>query len=164
MPAQLRFGWDATVFIALLTNEVRSADDLAGLAEVVELADQRRARIVTSALIHSEAIGRPRNPHVVQALERLFKRPNFIQMDINPEISRMGGRIREQVLEDGLSLTTEDASYIATALAYKVDAFHTFDHHQLRLAGHRSVGSLVICKPRGSQTLLPLFEGGPTGT
>lgn len=156
MAATLKYCWDATVFLALLTREERTPDELAGLAEVMEIVDQGRARIVTSALIHSEAIGRPENPHVVEALAGLFQRPNFVHMDLNPELSRMAGRIREQVIEDGMKLTTEDASYIATAIAYRVDALHTFDHHQLRLSDHRATGGLVICKPRGSQTLLGL--------
>lgn len=151
-----KFCWDATVFIAILTGEQRSADDMAGLAEVIELADQGRAIIVTSALIHSEAIGRPEYPNVADALRKLFQRPNFIHMDLNPELSRMAGRIREQVFDSGLSLKTEDASYIATAIAYRADALHSFDRDHLRLSGHPAVGGLVICKPKGQQTLLGL--------
>lgn len=68
----------------------------------------------------------------------------------------MAGRIREQVLDSGLNLSTEDASYIATAIAYRADSLHSFDSHHLRLNGHPAVNGLVICKPKGQQTLLGL--------
>jgi predicted nucleic acid-binding protein len=143
-----KFCWDATIFISHLTGEIRTPEETAGLAEVVDLTDSNRAIIITSSLLHTEVIGDSR---VIAALNALFRRPNFVQMNVSPEISRAAGRIR-----DATGLKTPDAIYVATAIEFRVDALHSFDDHHLRLSGAREVGGLVICKPRGVQTLLGL--------
>ena len=154
---KLRYCWESSVFIALLTDEQRSPEELSGLREVVEIVDQRRGVIVTSTLVHAEVFSRGVNQVVEEALDALFRKPSFVQLSASPEIMNKVGRIRRAVSDLGLSIRTPDATFIATALAARAEALHTFDdRHLIRLSGLPAVDGLVICKPHGTQTLLGL--------
>lgn len=149
-----KFCWDSGVFVAWLTAEPRSEEELAGLREVVDLADSRRAIIVTSSLAFTEVLGdQPHHP-VRDIFANLFRRPQFISQDPTPAISNLAADVRDELRADGRSLQTPDAVMLATAIAHHVDALHTFDGHLLRLNGHRAAHGIVICKPQGVQTLL----------
>ena len=54
--AKAKVCWDSTVFIAVLTGEERTADDLQGLNEAIDLVDRRQLTVITSSLVRSEVL------------------------------------------------------------------------------------------------------------
>jgi predicted nucleic acid-binding protein len=154
---KLKFAWESTIFITHLTGEERTPEEISGLREIVDMVDQHRATIVTSTLVHGEVFSRGVDQTVEEALTALFKKPSFVQLSASPEIMHKVGQIRRAVLDQGLTIKTPDATFIATALAARVEALHSFDErHLLRLSGLPAVDGLIICKPHGTQTLLGL--------
>src|SRR4051812_30363778 len=105
---KLRYCWESSVFIALLTDEKRSPEELSGLREIVEIVDQHRGIIVTSTLVHGEVFSQGGNQVVEEALDALFRKPSFVQLSASPEIMNKVGRIRRAVSDLGLSIKTPD--------------------------------------------------------
>jgi predicted nucleic acid-binding protein len=154
-----KFCWDACIFIAHLKGELRSADEDAGLREVWELFRTKQASILTSSVITSEVLNRAADQAMARTrLKELLKRPGFSVIDANMSVADKAGELRERVNESnfGENLKRNDAIYLATAVLYKVDAFHTFDHFLLSLDSSALVDRLSITKPRGVQTTLAL--------
>lgn len=151
-----RYCWDANVFIAHLMSEERSQEELDGLREIVDLVDQGRAIIVTSAQVHTEVLNRA-DGAARDSLERLFATPRFFVQELNSGIGARAARIRESVLSaTGVALKGADSAYIATALELECEALHTFDRQLLRISGREEVDGLLITKPYGTQTVLRL--------
>ena len=151
-----KYGWDACVFIALLTAEARSEDERSGLLEVVDLVDKGRAIILTSSLIRTEVLEDASSPDLRRKLEDLFRRPNCVAVDANRAITEKAGQLRVACKDAGRELKTPDAVYLATAIVYKVDEFYTFDDKLLALSGLPEVEGLIITKPHAAQTILPM--------
>jgi predicted nucleic acid-binding protein len=151
-----KYCWDSCVFISLLTGEPRPEADRIGLFEVVDLVDRDQATIITSALVRTEVLDRTPNSVVRASLDGLFRRPTFVVMDLSGPIADRAGAIRQRVIDEGGSVRTPDAIFIATAIAHRADALHTFDDRLLRLSGSAHVEGLTICKPHAVQTVLPL--------
>jgi predicted nucleic acid-binding protein len=146
MPSKL-FCWDSVTFISVLNGGVhRSTDEISGLHEVIDMVERRQARIVTSEIILAEVLDN------APQLEALFRRPEYFMVSTGGPIMRKVRDLRSA----RRSLKTPDATYIATALAYKADELHTFDGQLLRLSGASEVEGLRICKPTGTQTTLNL--------
>src|SRR5687767_717337 len=92
------FCWDACIFIAHLKGERRTPEETAGMREVFELIRNRKAVIVTSAIVQSEVLNRAAD--AAQARDRLRQmliRPSFIVADANLAISDKAGEFRERV-------------------------------------------------------------------
>ena len=156
---KVKFCWDACIFIAHLKGEQRSADETAGLHEVLELVLTKQAAILTSSLISSEVLNRAADQLMARTrLKEMLNRPGFAVIDANTAVSDKAGDLRERVNESslGLNLKRNDAIYVATAILYKVDALHTFDPVLLALDRHSLVEGLTIAKPHGVQTTLGL--------
>jgi predicted nucleic acid-binding protein len=151
-----KFCWDACIFIAILTGEQRSEDERQGLFEVIDYVERDAAIVVTSALLRTEVLDRAGSTGVRSALDAMFRRPAFVITDVNAAIADRAAALRQQVLDSGGSIKTPDAIYVATALAHRVDALHTFDERILRLNGAPAVEGLPIVKPRAAQTVLVL--------
>ncbi len=151
-----RYCWDSSVFIALLTGEERPEEEKAGLLEVADLVERGEAIIVTSSLVRAEVLGDSSTPTVRSALDALFRRPQFVSLDVNATIGERAARLRESLRREGRRLASADAIFVATALAFLADALHTFDDRLLHLSGSPLVDALVICKPQGTQTVLAL--------
>lgn len=154
-----KFCWDACIFIAHLMGEQRSAEEAAGLREVLELIRTRQAVIVTSAVVQSEVLNRGNDTSRARdRLRAMLTRPPFVVADANLAVSDKAGEIRERVncSGTGLNLKRNDAIYVATALLYEVDALHTFDPILLALDKSPLVEELRICRPHGSQTTLAI--------
>lgn len=149
--------WDSGVFIALLTGEsARTAEEIAGMREVVDLVDRGGAIISTSAMAQPEVLSNRANPDTREKFEALFKRQNFQVIPANSAIFTLATEIREEATREGRSIRTPDAIFIATAVAYRLDALHTFDEKLLAVSGRSCARGLLICKPRASQTVLGL--------
>ncbi|MCH7683380.1 MAG: PIN domain-containing protein [Gemmatimonadetes bacterium] len=154
--AKAKVCWDSTVFIAILTGEERTADDLQGLNEAIDLVDRRQLTVITSSLVRSEVLDRGSDAGVRERLRDLFRRPSFMIVEASNAISDKAGDIRDALLQSGRRLKTEDATFIATAILHGASALHTFDDDQLALSGLQEVDGLRIAKPHAEQTILPL--------
>jgi len=154
-----KFCWDACIFIAHLTGEQRTPDEANGMREVWELLRLRRAVVLTSAIVQSEVLNRAADAtHARDRLRELLARPSFVVADANLVIADKAGEFRERVAcsNNGLVLKRNDAIYIATAVLYGVDAFHTFDTTLLQLDRSPLIDGLRITTPRGTQTTLAI--------
>src|SRR5688500_7892183 len=98
------FCWDSGVFIAVLTGEQRSSEEIAGMREVVDLVDRNGAIISTSALATSEVLNRPTSPQTREKFEALFRRPNFQMIPANSAIFTLAAEIREGATREGRSI------------------------------------------------------------
>lgn len=151
-----KLAWDTSVWVAVLEGEDRSPEELQGLFEVIDLADRELASILTSDLIYTEVYDQSGSGEVPPKLEEVLKRPNYLIAPGSPEIQKTAGRIRSLAQAEGRKVKAADSIHLATAIAYKVDAFHTFDDKLLALDGSPVVSGLRIKKPRAEQTLLAL--------
>lgn len=150
MPSRL-YCWDSVTFIAVLNGGIhRTREEISGLREVIDMVERRQARILTSELILAEVLDN------AGQLERLMKRPEYFMVSASGPILRRVRELREAARREGRSLKTPDATYIATALAYRVEALHTFDGQLLGLSRSPLIDGLQICKPSGEQTNLGL--------
>lgn len=151
-----KYCWDSCVFIAILSGEERTPEEKAALLEVVDAADRGAVIIVTSAMARAEVLEDVQQPRVRELFDALFRRPNFLMMDVSAAIAERAGEIRQRARASGRRIESADAAFIATALAHRVDAFHTLDDRLLNLDGSVHVDGLHICKPSGEQTILNL--------
>jgi predicted nucleic acid-binding protein len=141
------------VFIAMLTGEKRSDEEMAGLAEVYDLIDAEKVVVVTSAMATVEVLNDKANKDVRASFEALFTTPRFVRIDVTAPVAAKARDIR-QSLPNGNKLKGEDATFIATAILFGCQALHTFDRDQLRLSGHKCVDGLTIERPHGAQTVM----------
>ena len=148
--------WDTTVFLAILTGEHHAPDEIAAMMEVVDAADAGRATIISSVTLKSEVLNSDAFPTLRADIDALFSRPNYIMYDVTPGISDLFADIRESARRDGRKIKTSDATFIATAIAHRAAALHTFDHQVIGLHASAHVQGLTICPPRGEQTVLGL--------
>jgi predicted nucleic acid-binding protein len=153
---QIKYCWDTTVLIAILTREQRASDEITAMLEVVDAADAGKAIIISSVTLKSEVLNSDRFPTLRGDLDDLFSRPNYVMYDVTPGISDIVADVRESARRDGRRIKTPDATFIATAIAHRVAALHTFDEQLLGLNGSAHIQGLEICHPRGVQTVLGL--------
>lgn len=151
MPSRL-FSWDSVTFINVFDGGVhRTPDEISGLREVVDMVDRRLARIVVSELVITEVL------EAATQLDLLLKRPDFLKVSPSGPILMKVRALRDAARAEGRNIKVPDATHIATALLYKVEALHTFDVPMLNLNGRPWLDGLTICKPRGEQTTLGLL-------
>lgn len=146
------FCWDSVAFINLFNGgQHRTPEEISGLHEVMDMVDRHQARIVTSETVVAEVLD------AASALELLLKRPQFMKVSPAGPIIKKVQEIRVATRNDGVHVPRfADATFIATAILYKAEALHTFDGKLLSLSGLPSVDGLLICKPRGEQTMLSI--------
>jgi|KBSSwiStaDraftv2_1062776.scaffolds.fasta_scaffold223148_6 predicted nucleic acid-binding protein len=150
-----KYYWDANIFIAWLKNEKRKAGEMEGLAEIVWMVERNQAVMVTSVVSKSEVLQSTLPLQVQKLFSQIFQRPNLVLVDFSDRIADLAGAIRDFYKQQGKKIKLGDAQHLATAIAYQVDEFHTFDEDDLiplsgSVAGHR----LIICKPKGTQGIL----------
>jgi predicted nucleic acid-binding protein len=147
--------WDANIFLAWLKNEVRKPGEMEGLAEIVAIIDRQEATMMTSVLTRTEVLESSLPSHAQNLFNKIFDRPNVVSVDLTAPISDLAHSIRDYYRQNGRSLKTPDSIHLATAINHKVDEFHTFDEDDLiSLSGNVAGRGLIICKPKGIQTLL----------
>lgn len=150
-----KYYWDANIFLAWLKNEKRKAGEMDGVAEIVWMVDRNQAVIVTSVVSKSEVL-QSSLPLPAQGLfSQIFQRPNLVLVDFSDRIADLAGTIRDFYKQQGKRVKLGDAQHLATAIAYQVDEFHTFDEDDLiPLSGNVAGNKLIICKPKGTQGIL----------
>jgi len=151
MPSRL-FCWDAVTFTNFFNGGIdRTPEEISGIHEVMDMVDRHQARIVTSETVVGEVL------EAAADLELLLKRPQFMKVSPSGPIITKVKDIRTATRAAVVHTPKfADATFIATAILYRAEALHTFDDRILRLSGLPSVDGLMICKPRGEQTMLGL--------
>jgi predicted nucleic acid-binding protein len=150
-----KYYWDANIFLAWLKNEKRKAGEMEGVAEIVWMVDRNQAVIVTSVVSKSEVLQSSLPPSVQKMFSQIFQRPNLVLVDFSDRIADLAGTIRDFYKQQGSKVKLGDAQHLATAIAYQVDEFHTFDEDDLiPLSGNVAGNKLIICKPKGTQGIL----------
>jgi predicted nucleic acid-binding protein len=147
-----KYYWDTTAFLALLHND-KSPEEMAGLLEVVDMADAGEAYIITSVETVTEVLDRNGYPPARERFRKIFERPNYRMVQKSLAIGEKAADLRQKILR----LKAPDATHLATALLYKVDELHTFDGDDLlKLDGEAVVEGLKIRKPSAPQKRLDL--------
>ena len=148
------FYWDANIFLAWLKDENRKAGEMQGLSEVVSEVTNNRTSILTSVLTRGEILESSLPPNARDVFDLIFQRPNIVRADLTIEIAQLGSRIRDYYNSEHKKLKLADAQHLATAIAYRVDEFHTFDEDLIPLSGNVAGNKLIICKPKPIQGVL----------
>ncbi len=149
--------WDTSVFLALLrgADDNRAPEEVLGLRAAVDDVHNERAILVTSTLIFAEVLPANLTDEQYDIFRRFFERDNVLVFEVSAAIARSAGEVRSRALEGGKKTHTEDAIFIATALAVGCEALHSYDPAHLRLAGMLE-DELTVCKPTGTQASLDM--------
>lgn len=150
--------WDSCLFIAWMLNEKREVGDMEGLAEVVSMVDAQTCLIVTSVTTRGEVLDSSMTAASGEKFRSLVGHPSFTFANVSFPISDLASQIRDYykwMRPQSMNVKLPDATHLATAIAYGVDEFHTFDASDLlrfdgNVGGHR----LKICKPSAVQKRL----------
>lgn len=148
------FYWDACIFLAWLKNERRPDGEMEGLAEVVSLITRGEVTLITSVLTRVEVLESTLSQNAQKLFEDIFKHRNIVRINMDEHVSIFAHKIRDYYKSTGNSLETPDAVHLASAITYGAEQFHTFDDKLLRLNGTVAGYPLVICQPKGVQTVL----------
>lgn len=150
--------WDSCLFIAWMTNEKREDGDMEGLAEVVAMVDAQECFVVTSVTTRREVLDSTMSPESGDKFRSLVGHPSFTFANVSFPISDLASQIRDfykGIKPQSIRVKLPDATHLATAIAYEVDEFHTFDADDLiRFNGNVAGYKLKICKPSAVQKRL----------
>ena len=154
--------------MAWIKDEERKSGEMAGVLEVIERAKRRDAKLVTSVITQIEVLS-SRIPVGMDALMKgLMKRIEQVGVDI--KVAGVAHNIRDHYAKlGGKTVSIPDSIHLATAILYRVDEFHTFDHDGnktslglLPLSGNVGGNKLIICKPEAKELQLDLRRMSPT--
>lgn len=140
---------DSSVIIAWLKAEIRSPEEMAGLEDCFEKIMSGEIKVITSVITMEEILKGKMSPEAVDCFENILsKRRNFEYVDLDNRIAKLGQEIRNYYVLIHRTIETPDATHLATAIHYKVNALYTFDKDDLlplngNVAGHY----LIICIP-----------------
>lgn len=147
--------WDACIFIAWLTDELREPDEKAGIKELVELIHNNNAILLTSSITRIEVLDCTLSDSAKQIFSKLFQRKNFQEQAVNSRVASLAHDIRnfyQKEDKDAINIKVPDAIHLATAIHYGAEKFYTFDGKKrrglLRLSGNVAGHNLIICEPR----------------
>ena len=151
-----KYYWDSGLFIAWFKDEKRKPGEMEGLAEVVSMIDKKEAILVTSVITRTEVLESSLSKENKGEFDKLFKRTNCKQVDVDAPISELAHDIREFCKNStGKNLKTPDSTHLATAIIYECHELHTFDEDDMiSLNGNVAGHNLIICKPKGKQGVL----------
>jgi predicted nucleic acid-binding protein len=153
--SKAKYAWDATVFIAWFGEDNNAP--LADIGVVVSEIDSNSAVLVVSVVAYSEVLEAKSTNEQMAKFRAFLQRANVINADTTIAIAEKAGEIRSKALAAKRKIKTPDATYIATAIHYGVDALHTLDHGMLSLNGLELVNRLTICLPASLHGVQALF-------
>lgn len=159
--------WDTCLFLAWIKDEERKSGEMDGVRELIDLARRRDAKIVTSVITLIEVLSSHIPTGMDDLMKGLMKRVEQLSVDI--KVAGVAHNIRDHYAKiGGKGLSTPDSIHLATAILYRVDEFHTFDHDGnskflglLPLSGNVGGNKLIICKPEARQPQLDLRKTKP---
>jgi predicted nucleic acid-binding protein len=137
--------WDTSVFIAWLKEEPDKP--LADIEAVVSELDAKKAVLVVPVTVFTEMQPSKFTTEQWDRFQKTVRRSNVVVANTTPAIAQKGSPLRDRAEAEGRKIKTGDATIIATAIAYRVDALHTFDPRLINLNGSRIVEGLRITQP-----------------
>lgn len=156
MAVELRY-WDANAFLAYFQEEAGRVDSCEA---VLELAEQGKVLIVTSALTLAEVLalrGKKRlapKPAMKKRVEDFFKNEYIAVQNVTREVAELS---RDLVWNDGIK--PKDALHVAAAIAAGVTVFETYDRPLIN-KGNKKIKDIKFREPPVRiQPHLP-FPGG----
>jgi predicted nucleic acid-binding protein len=156
--------WDANVFVGWLGEE--STAPLADIQLVLDEIDSGKAVLLVPVTAYSEILEAKNTPEAMELFRKFLERSNVVVADTTKAIAEKAGEIRSRGLQAKVkrNIRTPDATFMATAIIYRADAFHTLEKTQLpQLSGTDIVDKLKICAPgplSGHRSLLPPASSG----
>lgn len=145
MSNNLTYCWDTSVFIAWLKEEPDKP--LADIEAVVSELDSKKAVLVVPVTVFTEMQPSKFTAEQWGRFQKTVQRSNVVVANTTPAIAQKGSLLRDRAEAEGRKVKTGDATIIATAIAYQVDALHTFDPRLINLNGSRIVEGLRITQP-----------------
>jgi predicted nucleic acid-binding protein len=158
--------WDASVFLGWLGEE--ESAPLADMDLVRGEIDSGEAFLLVPATVIAEVLEAKNTPEQMEKFRNFLKRSNVVVADITQTIAEKTAQVRSRALglKPQVKLGTPDATYIATAIVFKADVFHTLEKSQLpQLSGIAVVDGLKISAPRplkGTTSFLNPSEPPPS--
>lgn len=145
--------WDASVFLAWLGGE--SSAPLNDITLIVAELDRGDSNLLVSVTAYSEVLEAKHTKEAMERFQKFLERSNVVVADITKAIAEKVGQIRSRGLQATpiRKIKTPDAQFMATAILYGADVFHTLETTQLPLlSGTDIVDGLRIEKPRPLNT------------
>lgn len=136
--------WDSVCFLGWFNAE---PDKVACCEGVVQHAEKKEVKIVTSALTLTEVIKIKNHPQLARdnedIIRQFFQNEFIVIRNVDPFVAEYA---RDLIWEHG-HLRPYDSIHLATAVLHKVDVLDTFDDHLLRLDGQIGNPALRITSP-----------------
>jgi len=160
-----KFYWDAAPLIAWIKDEKRQdPGEMSGLADVIEMADEGEAIIMTSVLWRAEVLTESMTAGQKRRLLEAFNGRSMIELQIDSRVMDLAAEIRinqqKSPKKDVIKqIRIPDAIHLASAIHYGATEFHTFDGAKqsgnigklLTLSGNVAGYPLKICTPKADQ-------------
>ena len=146
--------WDTCLFIAWLKDESRPTGEMDGVREIIDRSKRRDCRLMTSVLTSIEVLQATIPAGFDTHFTALLRRVNRVGLET--KIAGVAHDIRNHYAVKGQKLETPDAIHLATAIIYRADEFHTFDHALIAFSGNVAGHRLTICKPEAKSPQLDL--------
>jgi predicted nucleic acid-binding protein len=129
--------------------------------EVIQRAKRREVRLITSVLTSVEVLAAKLPVGLETLFYGLMKRLNRVGMD--SKCAGLAHDLRNYYVSKaseygGKTVSTPDAIHLATAVHYRADEFHTFDHD----GGSKSLGLLPLSGDVGATGSRYAYEGHQT--
>ena len=121
--------WDSNVFLAWLGEE-KSAP-LANIELVIDEIDKLLAVLLVPVTAYSEVLEAKHTNKQMDKFRKFLERSNVIVADVTKAIAEKAGEIRSRGLtaRPKRSIRTPDATFMATAIIYRADVFHTLEEN-----------------------------------
>lgn len=141
--------WDVNVILAYMLQD--SSAPLADIDLVVGEIDRNEAILLVPVTAYMEILEAKNTPEQMAEVRAFLQRSNVEVANITQPIAEKVGQIRSRGLlaKPLRKIEVPDATYLATALLYKADVFHTCEEGMLlNLNGSDIVEKLLITKPK----------------
>jgi len=150
--------WDCCVLLSWIKGEPRPDEVQARMEEVAQAVTQGRMRLITSVLTRTEVLQSTLTDEARAKYEGVLQRRSINEISVDVRVATLASEIRDYYRRKDMKLKTPDAIHVATAILYRGDELHTFDHSDLiRLNGNVAekypMKIMVPHKPLG-----PLFD------
>jgi len=163
------FYWDASIFIAWLTDEQRAdRTEMDAIAEVIQRNQRGEVLIVAGPVMDQELVFSTMTIEAKERFHNALRTRRVQKLPYDPRADAIATEIREYYAALGEKLVeTADSLHLGYAIHYQVDQFHTFDdggrkgRSLLALDGNVAGYRLKICKPPLTQLVLPLSGAQP---
>ena len=153
------------MFLAWLQEE--AAAPLGDIDLVRGEIGRGEATLLVPAILFTEILAARNTPEQMGTFRKFLNRSNVVVANIDQAIAEKAGQLRSRALElpQKVNLRTPDATYLATAIIYQADVFHTLEAALLpQLSGTPVVDGLRITAPRPLKGTTSYLNPPPTVT